>query len=142
MRLARFLGSVAVFALAVGCHSRQPTREAGSSDSGPRVERPTRLPSIEEFRLGKAVVRVGMSKQEVLQQIRLSREQYHPLEDERSAELYVGQPSDDVIRSDTWTLTCPARNSRFLGGGSGMILKVAFEEGKVIRLVRLPWLAG
>jgi len=102
------------------------------------------LPSAEEteVRFGEARIAVGMGKQEVLEQIQRSRAQYDPLRDENSPECYVGQPSDEMVRSDVWTLTCPTRNSHVLGGGSGFMLKVEFREGKVAKLERSPWLAG
>ncbi len=96
----------------------------------------------EEFLFGQARIAVGMTKEQVLEQIRLSTSQYDPLQDERSTDLYVGHPSDDTIRSDTWYLTCPTRNSHVLGGGSGMMLGVQFRDGKVVRLTRGPWVAG
>jgi len=95
-----------------------------------------------EVLFGRARIAIGMTKEEVLEQIRLSREQYEPLGNEDSTELYVRQPSDDMIRSDTWNLTCPTRNSHVLGGGSGIMLGVKFRDGKVVRLTRGPWLAG
>jgi len=95
-----------------------------------------------EVAFGRARIALGMTKEQVVEQIRLSRDQYEPLEDEDSAALYVKQPSDDTIRSDTWNLTCPTRRSHALGGGSGIMLGVKFRAGKVVRLTRGPWLAG
>jgi len=95
-----------------------------------------------EIRFGRARIALGMDKQEVLEQIRLSRAQYDPLMDESSPERYVQQPPDDMIRSDAWTLTCPNRNSDVLGGGGGFMLKVEFHEGKVVKLSRGPILSG
>ena len=100
---------------------------------------PTEVP---EIRFGRARIALGMDKQEVLEQIRLSRAQYDPFRDDSSNECCVGQPPDDMIRSDVWTLGCPSRNSHVLGGGGGFMLKVEFHEGKVVKLSRGPILSG
>jgi len=97
---------------------------------------------ISEQVLGRARIAVGMSREEVLEQIDLSRRQYQPLRNENSAKLFVAQPSDDTVRSDEWLLTCPTRHSHVLGGGSGILLRLKFTDGKVVQIVRLPWLAG
>jgi hypothetical protein len=83
-----------------------------------------------------------MSKDEVLEQIRLSRSQYEPLKDENSTELFIGGLSEGTTESDTWVLTCPTRNSHVLGGGSGIILKLRFLNDRVVSITELPWLAG
>jgi hypothetical protein len=97
---------------------------------------------ISEQAFGRARIAIGMSKEEVMGQIELSRQQYQPLQDHRSTERYIAQPSDAVVRSSQWLLTCPNRNSHVLGGGSGIILRLNFRDGKVVRIVRLPWLAA
>ena len=104
--------------------------------------RPAASDVRKEFIFGKARIAVGMTREQVLEQIRLSRSQYKPLQDEYRADLYIAYPPDEMVRSDTWNLTCPTRNSYVLGGGSGMMLSVQFRNGKVVRLVRGPWGAG
>ena len=121
------------------------TREAVRRNEQPPTESPPSLISgmdVPAQQFGRARVALGMTKQEVLEQIRLSREQYDSLEDERSAELVADQPSETMKQSDTWRLTCPTRNSRFLGGGGGIILRLKFREDRVVRIVRFPWPAG
>jgi hypothetical protein len=95
-----------------------------------------------EIRFGQARIALGLQKVEVLEQIRLSRAQYDPLLSADSTDLFVKQPSDDAIDSDTWMLVCPTRNSHVLGGGSGIMLEVRFIEGKVFGIKQFPWLAG
>lgn len=96
----------------------------------------------ERVEFGRAHLAVGMSKDEVLEQIRLSRSQYEPLKDENSTELFIGGLSEGTTESDTWVLTCPTRNSHVLGGGSGIILKLRFLNDRVVSITELPWLAG
>jgi len=125
-----------------GCEP--PNTRPRAHDQGTRLKhvRPPAADDREEFLFGKARIAVGMTKQQVLEQIRLSRSQYKPLRDERRGELYIVQPPDDMIRLDRWNLTCPTRHSHVLGGGSGIMLVVRFCDGKVVRLTRGPWLAG
>lgn len=116
---------------------------SGGSPSGFTLEEvASQSESEREVIFGRARISLGMTKVEVLEQIKLSREQYQPLEDESSSEMYIRQPGDDTIRGDVWNLACPARNSRVLGGGGGMMLGIRFREGKVVELSIGPWLAG
>jgi len=131
------------FAVFSGC-DRNATRLQSRLDTEPPTRAAVVPMSAEkaEVRFGKARIALGMEKEDVLEQIRLSRSQYTPLSSVDSAELFVKQPSDETVESDTWMLTCPTRNSRFLGGGSGIILDVRFSKGKVVGIKELPWLAG
>ena len=133
-------GFVAVFITVglVGC-------SAPISPPEPAV-RPTRLQAegetIQSQKFGKARITVGMTKQEVLMQIELSRAQYTPLKSEADSQLYVSQPSEETIRSDSWSLMCPSRNSHLLGGGSGIMLRLTFTNEKVSAIEQLPWLGA
>lgn len=97
---------------------------------------------LQEMFFGRSRLAVGMTRQELLEQIRLSRKQYDPLEDEASHDRYVQQPPDEMVQSNGWLLTCPSRNSRFLGGGSGIILQLRFEGDRLIGITELSWVAG
>ena len=134
------VGVLAIMAFLAGCTEDSPTRTPGPL-KGPAIS-PARDKPIREQAFGRARIAVGMSKEEVLEQIELSRRQYRPLRDEDSTERYVGQPSDETVRSDEWLLACPTRNSHVLGGGSGIILRLDFRDGKVARIERLPWLGA
>ena len=134
------LGVLAITAFLVGCTEDSPTR----TPSPPRVAPTSYMKgtSIGEQAFGKARIAVGMSKEEVLEQIELSGRQYQPLQDDVGPELVIARPSDEVVRSNEWLLTCPTRNSHLLGGGSGIILRLHFRDGKVVGIVRLPWLGA
>ena len=95
--------------------------------------------SIQTQTFEKARIDVGMTKQEVLAQISLSRTQYEPLKSGNDPQLYVQQPPDETIESDHWFLTCPSRNSHLLGGGSGIMLRLTFTKGRVSAIEQLPW---
>jgi len=99
-----------------------------------------RMPSEKVF--GKAIIKLGMTKAEVLKQIELSRSQYNTLESEKSTELYIEQSEAETISKDEWILNCPSRNSRFLGGGSGIRLHLVFEKNKLKVIEILPWMCG
>ena len=94
------------------------------------------------MQFGQARIALGMTKAEVLQQIRLSQSQYRPLIDHESYEIFVQTPSPKEVESDRWTLICPARASPTVGGGSGIMLLVDFTDDVVVRIRELPWLAG
>ena len=133
-----------VFGMFTGCDGTGISRDEQTRlDAEPRA-RPMALQPIDksEIRFGQVRIAIGMNKSEVLEQIRLSRAQYDPLLSEDSGDLFVKQPSDDTIASDTWMLICPTRNSHVLGGGSGIMLEVRFSKGEVVGIKQWPWLAG
>jgi hypothetical protein len=136
MRYAFTLAFITV--LAVGCHAPATTQT-------PAVLPTPAQHKVESQAFGKALVAVGMTKAEVLKQIRLSRTQYKSLktdETEPNPGCYIGQPSKDTIESNIWRLTCPSRISHFLGGGGGVILKVTYTDGIVSEIEQLPWLGA
>ena len=129
-----------VTSIFVGC-ARQPATDESTSEPRTRAPQP-KGQSVSEQVFGKARISVGMTKDEVLRQIEISRDQYQPLESDTGYELYVAQPSQETVQTDNWLLSCPARTSHLVGGGSGIMLRVEFRDGKVARLVRLPWLGA
>lgn len=120
-----------------GMSHDQPTR----SDTQPPT-RPMGIRGLDksEIRFGRAHIVLGMNKEEVLEQIRLSRAQYGSPLRANSSDIFVRQPSEDTIDSDTWMLICPSLNSHLLGGGSGIMLTLRFLKGEVVEIKQLPWL--
>ena len=134
------VGILVVTAFLAGCTDDSSTRTLNPLRVAPTLYMKGK--PISEQAFGRARIAVGMSKEEVLEQIELSRRQYQPLQDDGSTERYIAKPSDETVWSNEWLLTCPNRNSHVLGGGSGIILRLNFRDGKVVGIVRLPWLAG
>jgi hypothetical protein len=121
--------------------------EAGTE--APDASDAARLPSkhaaaeaASECVFGAARIALEMTRADVLEQIKLSRSQYQPLKSDTSSELYVLQPTPATVESNEWLLTCPARNSRLLGGGSGIMLRLHFKAGRLARIQRLPWVGS
>jgi hypothetical protein len=127
------LGSAALFA---GCGSSEKAAMAPMATPAP-----FKADIVESMSFGKARIAVGMTKEEVLAQIKLSREQYQPLESE-TAEIFMTSPTPETIQKDTWSLMCPSRNSHMLGGGSGIMLHLEFRDNKVVSIRPSPWLGA
>ena len=133
-----------VFGMLAGCNDAGISHDQqGRSDAQPPT-RPMALRGSDksEIRFGQAHIVLGMNKEEVLEQIRLSRSQYGSPLRANSSGIFVRQPSEDTIDSDTWMLICPSRNSHLLGGGSGIMLTLRFLKGEVVEIRQWPWLAG
>jgi len=137
-RIALFGCVLAAFA---GCRTRVAEPEAPTPKPLVSVTpRKYRGEMIQEQKFGQARIAVGMTKKEVLEQIELSRKQYEPLFSWNSYEMFVQTPSAETVRTETWVLICPCRVR--VGGGSGIMLRLKFRDGKVVSIERLPWIMG
>jgi len=133
--------ALAILIATVAAYDIARSEESSKSDDE-KAEKIAKEEVIHEQAFGKARVSRGMTKEEALKQIALSRSQYDPLINEQSNEVYVEQPTKDIVKNDTWILTCPSRNSKFLGGGGGIILKLKFSNNKISEMRRMPWVGA
>lgn len=121
-----------------------------------------RGPQVERVRVGRAIIALGMTKQQVLDEIVISQRQHDelvriterrlgaisPEEAERSGvDLrktgwhFINEPDPRAAYDiDQLWLSCPAMNSRHLGDGSGFMLHLIFHDGLLAELRRGPWL--
>ncbi|MDX1564602.1 MAG: hypothetical protein R3236_04305 [Phycisphaeraceae bacterium] len=85
---------------------------------------------------GDAEIALGMTKAQVLDQLAASRRA-------PDGRPYIGEdPSQTQQRKNIWRISCSAPHSELLGGGSGVLLSVAFRNGRVHRIELWPWPAG
>jgi hypothetical protein len=129
---------MAIVVMLIGCRGRLTPSEPTVRVARPQIKGKS-LPA-QEF--GKARIAVGMTKEEVLVQIELSRSQYKDMKSNTDTQIYISQPSEETIESDSWSLMCPSRNSHLLGGGGGIVLQLTFTNGKISAIEQLPWLGA
>ncbi len=129
-----------LMATVLGCDIARSEESAKSDDA--KAEKIAKEEVIHEQAFGKARLSRGMTKEEALKEIALSRSQYDPLINEKSSEVYVEQPTKDTSQGNTWLLSCPSRNSKYLGGGGGIILKIKFNDNKISEIRRMPWVGA
>ena len=150
---------VALLNVVVGSILGCPPRPVAMVEPVPR--RDPRGPQVERVRVGRAIIVLGMTYQQVLDEIEISQRQHDELvhitgrrlgtispEEARRSGVDVGDtgwnfisgPLPGVEDIDELWLRCPALNSRHLGDGSGFMLHLVFRDGLLAELRRGPWL--
>ena len=124
MRVTRLTAIAVLVILACGCTGR--TGKPAAPEAGEVSPPELRPVELKEFGHGRAVIRIGMTREEVLSQIAVSGLP------EWNGQFGIRRPPAEMMPTDRWQLTYGCTSGAAPGGG---VVIVEFCDGKVVRLL-------
>ena len=98
--------------------------------------------SIQFRSVGDIRFQVGMTRNEVYEEIQRSRRPARPRTDEEEDDysgMQIAGPSEQELESDNWLLSVLAGDGNRFNPKDGVILRFLFRDDKLFAIFELPW---